>query len=159
MLKRFSNEQLEKLLIHTIGINSVLTEALISGQDEPPFEADTIAGIDLDILVIDPNGKGRQTMREEEPEVRNLDHLCGEWQGGKKKPELLIFKAEPGYMAAWGKKPKDGEAGDCYLINEVNGNLCVSMGLGFVYLSYDGERDVLKIHPGGEYTRTGETKK
>lgn len=155
MLKRFSNEQLEKLLIHTIGINSVLTEALISGQKEPPFEADTIAGIDLDILVVDPKGKGKHTEKED----LNIDHLCGEWQGGNKKPELLIFKAEPGYMAAWGKKPKDGEAGDCYLINKVNGNLCVSMGSGFVYLFYDGESDVLKIHPGGEYTRTGKTKK
>jgi conjugation system TraG family ATPase len=63
------------------------------------------------------------------------------------------------YATDWGEKPKDGEAGDCYLIDKVNGNLCVRMGIGYVYLSYDNDRDVLKIHPGGEYTRTGETKK
>lgn len=55
MLKRFSNEQLEKLLIHTVGINSVLTEVLLSAQEEGEKETEVIGGnAHIDILVIDP---------------------------------------------------------------------------------------------------------
>ena len=55
MLKRFSNGQLERLLIHTVGINSVLTEVLLSAQEESEEETEVIGGnAHIDILVIDP---------------------------------------------------------------------------------------------------------
>lgn len=55
MLKRFSNEQLEKLLLHTVGINSVLTEVLLKPQEESEKETEVIGGnAHIDILVIDP---------------------------------------------------------------------------------------------------------
>lgn len=155
MLKRFSNEQLEKLLLHTVGINSVLTEALISEQNEPPFEAGTIADVNLDILVIDPNGRDRKAKKE----ALNLDPLCGDWKGGKRKPDLLIFKAAPGYMIALGKKPKNDEVGDCFLIHEFRDNLCFNSWDGMIILSYDKEKDTITLYPGGEYTRLEETKK
>lgn len=155
MLKRFSNEQLEKLLLHTAGINSILVDALIHQQDECPFEMDDTAEVNLDIVVIDPNGRGERP----EAEGLNIDHLCGEWQGGKKKPDLLIFKASAGYVAAFGKKPKQGETGDCYLIDRVNGNLCILVENGYVYLSHDTQSDKLTLYPGGEYIRMGEPKK
>ena len=152
MLKRFSNEQLEKLLLHTVGINSILTEALLS-QDEPPFEADTIADVNLDIVVIDPN-RGRA----EQPKIElDLDALCGDWKGGKKKSDLLIFKAAPGYMIALGKKPKNGDVGDCYLIHEFRGNICFNAGDGAVIISYDEKQEAITLFPGGEYKRV-ETK-
>lgn len=65
MLKRFSNEQLEKLLIHTIGINGVLTEALLSQQTEREEETEVIGGgADIDILVIDPTSLLRKEAKE-----------------------------------------------------------------------------------------------
>lgn len=153
MLKRFSNEQLEKLLLHTVGINSILTEVLLSGQDdEPPFEVDEPTDVNIDIFVIDPNGGGERP----EKEALDIDHLCGEWSGGKKKPDLRIFKAAVGYVAAFGKKPKRDETGECFLIDKVNGNLCILIGNGYVYLSYDGENDKLNLYPGGEYSRIEE---
>lgn len=55
MLKRFSNEQLEKLLLHTVGINSVLTEVLLSRQTEREEETEVIGGnAPIDIYVINP---------------------------------------------------------------------------------------------------------
>lgn len=55
MLKRFSNEQLEKLLIHTVGINSVLTEVLLEQAEREDEETEVIGGnAHIDILVIDP---------------------------------------------------------------------------------------------------------
>ncbi|MDH6357039.1 hypothetical protein [Parabacteroides sp. PF5-9] len=64
MLKRFSNEQLEKLLLHTVGINSVLTEVLLE-QAEREKEAEVI-GINahIDILVIDPASLLRKEAKE-----------------------------------------------------------------------------------------------
>lgn len=155
MLKRFSNEQLEKLLLHTVGINSVLTEVLLSEQDEPPFEPDPITDVNLDIVVIDPNGMGKRT----EKEVLNLDPLCGDWKGGKKKPDMQIFKAAPGYLVALGKKPKNDEVGDCWLIHEFRGNVCFDAGDGVVVIFYDKEKATINLYPGGEYTRMEETKK
>ncbi|MDC2215935.1 hypothetical protein KL86DYS2_10109 [uncultured Dysgonomonas sp.] len=65
MLKRFSNGQLEKLLIHTIGINSVLTEALLSQQEESEEETEVIGGnAHIDILVIDPASLLRKEAKE-----------------------------------------------------------------------------------------------
>ena len=65
MLKRFSNEQLEKLLIHTVGINSVLTEVLLSVQEESEEETEVIGGnAHIDIFVIDPVSLLRKEAKE-----------------------------------------------------------------------------------------------
>ena len=65
MLKRFSNEQLEKLLLHTIGINSVLTEALLEQQAEREEETEVIgSNAHIDILVIDPASLLRKEAKE-----------------------------------------------------------------------------------------------
>ena len=157
MFKQFSNEQLAKLTLHTTAINGILLEALLAPQPESPAEADIIGvGMNIDIHVIDPDGES--PFKDDEPETLNIDVLCGDWKGGRKKPDLTIFKAEPGYMAAFGKKPKNGEVGDCYLIDKVNGNLCVRISEGYVYLSHDCETDTLNLFPGGEYTRVSEKK-
>ena len=43
------------MLIHTVGINSVLTEVLLKQQDESEEETEVIGGnAYIDILVIDP---------------------------------------------------------------------------------------------------------
>ena len=65
MLKRFSNEQLEKLLIHTVGINSVLTEVLLKQQEESEEETEVIgSNATIDILVIDPASLLRKEAKE-----------------------------------------------------------------------------------------------
>lgn len=64
MLKRFSNGQLEKLLIHTVGINSVLTEVLLE-QVEREEETEVIgSNANIDILVIDPASLLRKEAKE-----------------------------------------------------------------------------------------------
>ena len=64
MLKRFSNEQLEKLLIHTVGINSVLTEVLLE-EAEREEETEVIgSNANIDILVIDPASLLRKEAKE-----------------------------------------------------------------------------------------------
>lgn len=160
MMKRFSKEQLEKLLIHTVGINSVLTDVLLGWRAESEEETEAGGvGACIDILVTGQGGRCGDSGHPEK-ETPDLDHLCGQWQGGRRKPDLLIFKASPGYMAAWGKKPKNGETGDCYLITDEGGKLRVSTGDGFVYLCYDADTDTLKLHPGGvEYKRAKADKK
>lgn len=148
-----SKEHLTKLVLHTTAVNSILTKALLSASETEP-EADTTGTeVEIDVLVIDPGAMRGEEQQIPAPQALNLDALCGEWKSGRRKADLMIFKAAPGYMAAWGKKPKKDETGDCYLITEVNGNPCVSMGSGFVYLSYDSETDTLNVHPGGEYKR------
>lgn len=153
-----SKEQLTRLVLHTTAVNSILTEALLGASEPESQAAPTVGVAELDVLVIDP-GAMRAGAEQIHAEALNLDALCGDWKGGKRKPDLMIFKAAPGYMAAWGKKPKGDEVGDCYLITEINGNPCVSMGSGFVYLSYDSETDTLNVHPGGQYTRVTTGKK
>lgn len=65
MLKRFSNEQLEKMLIHTVGINSVLTEVLLKQQEESEEETEVIgSNATIDILVIDPASLLRKEAKE-----------------------------------------------------------------------------------------------
>ena len=159
MLNRLSNEQLKKLLLHTVGINSILTEALLSEREDTPFEADTITDVNLDIVVFDPNGRENSREKRTEKEAMNLDHLCGDWKGSKRKQNLLIFKAAPGYMVALGKKPKQDEVGDCYLIHEFRGNACFNAGDGMVVLSHDKENDKITLYPGGEYSRVEESNK
>lgn len=64
MLKRFSNEQLEKLLLHTVGINSVLTEVLLE-EAEREEETEVIgSNANIDILIIDPASLLRKEAKE-----------------------------------------------------------------------------------------------
>lgn len=64
MLKRFSNGQLEKLLLHTVGINSVLTEVLLE-QAEREEEPEVIgSNANIDILVIDSASLLRKEAKE-----------------------------------------------------------------------------------------------
>ena len=104
-----------------------------------------------------PQGKERPKETGKEPEP-DMDALCGDWTGGRKKPALLIFKAAPGYLIAPGKKPKKDETGECYLIHSVDGKLCFNAGKGTVCLAYDAETDTLTLFPGGEYARVPESK-
>ena len=64
MIKRFSNGQLEKLLLHTVGINSVLTEVLLE-EAEREEETEVIgSNANIDILVIDPASLLRKEAKE-----------------------------------------------------------------------------------------------
>jgi hypothetical protein len=159
MFKNLSKEQLSRLVMHTTGINNVLLEAMLSpgGRHESDFDDPPVSEteVGIEILVIDPAKLCGQ--QRPEPKPLNLDALCGTWTGGKKKPELKIFKAEPGYMAAVGKPDKRTGIQDCYLIHEVGGNLRFCSD-EYVYLHHDAETDILRLWPGGEYTRVPEKK-
>lgn len=154
---KLSNEQLTKLALHGAAINAILAEAMLSSGEAPSVYPET--DVEIEVLFA-PTGKDKtEKEKKKKPEPLDLDVLCGDWKGGKKKPDLMIFKGEPGYMAAWGKLPKKGETGNCYLIHEDNGRLCVGMGDGFVFLYYNKETDTITLYPGGEYTRVPPTEK
>lgn len=149
MFSKFNKEQLENLVLYTTGINTILLEALLSSS---PESEDDEQDIELEIFVVE-TGNGTKT------EPLNLDALCGDWKSVCKQPALLIFKAAPGYMIALGKKPKKDETGECYLIHNIEGNLCFNAGKGNVYLAYDEEKDTITLYPGGGYTRIDEPQK
>lgn len=151
MFSKFNKEQLERLALYTTGINTILLEALLSSSPETD---DDEQDIELEIFVVE---RGNETKTAAEP--LNLDALCGDWKSVRKQPALLIFKAAPGYMIALGKKPKKDETGECYLIHNIEGNLCFNAGKGNVYLAYDGEEDTITLYPGGGYLRMDERQK
>lgn len=151
MFSKFNKEQLEKLVLYTTGINTILLEAMLSSS---PETEDGEQDVELEIFVVETGNEAKT-----EPEPLNLDALCGDWKGVRKQPALLIFKAAPGYMIALGKKPKKDETGECYLIRNMEGNLCFNAGKGNVYLAYDGEKDTITLYPGGGYTRIDEPQK
>ena len=151
MFSKFNKEQLEKLVLYTTGINTILLEAMLSSSPEPE---DGEQEVELEIFVVETDNEAKT-----EPEPLNLDALCGDWKSVRKQSALLIFKAPPGYMIALGKKPKKDETGECYLIHNVEGNLCFNAGKGNVYLAYNGEKDTITLYPGGMYTRIDEPQK
>jgi hypothetical protein len=151
MSSKFSKEQLEKLALYTTGINNILLEALLSSPEEPE---DGEPEVELEIFVVETDNEAKT-----EPEPLNLDALCGDWKSVRKQPALLVFKATLGYMIALGKKPKKDETGECYLIRNMEGNLCFNAGKGNVYLAYDREKDTITLYPGGGYTRIDELQK
>lgn len=98
MFSKFNKEQLAKLALYTTGINNILLEALLSPE---PKTEDGQQEIELEILVVETdNGQEKETA------PLNLDALCGDWKSVCKQPDLLIFKATPGYMIALGKSRK-----------------------------------------------------
>lgn len=151
MFSKFNKKQLEKLELYTTGINTILLEAMLSPSPEPE---DGEQEVELEIFVVETGNEAKI-----EPEPLNLDALCGDWKSVRKQPALLIFKTAPGYMIVLGKKPKKDETGECYLISNMEGNLCFNAGKGNVYLAYDGEKDTITLYPGGEYTRIDEPQK
>ncbi len=166
MFSKLSKEQLEKLVLYTTGINAILLEALANSSvphmpemPEAPWELEII-GQDKDMVILIAGVDAIRELNKSrtEPEM-NLDALCGEWAGGKNRPILHIFKAEPGYMAAIGKPDKKTGIQDCDLIRRINGRLEFLSPDGYAYLYYDADRDILKMWPGGEYVRIPESKK
>ena len=138
---------------------NILLEALLNPQSESPEDPKAIeTDVHLEMLVVKPETLQNRQQSQKTPPL-DMDALCGDWKGGRKKPDLLIFKAAPGYMIASGKKPKRGETGECYLIHSIGGNLCYNAGEGTVYLSYEQETDTITLYPGGEYSRVEEAGK
>lgn len=149
MLK-LSNEQLTRLALHTTGITNILVDALLTPPAPESEGAET--EVEIDVFVVGSGAPEPDEEAENEPEALNLDALCGEWTT-RRKCELLIFKAEPGYMVALGKKPKKGETGDCYLLHNGGDCLCFNAGFGTTHLWHDEQTDTITLYPGGKYTR------
>lgn len=149
MYSKLNREQLAKLVLYTSEINHILLDAMFSLLPEQEKRE-----VELEIHVVEMDGN-----RDNEVEPENLDVLCGEWKSAGKKPAMLIFKAAPGYMIVLGKKPKKHEAEECYLIRNMDGNLCFNTGKGIVYLAYDEYKDTISLYPGGGYTRMDEPQK
>lgn len=148
MLK-LSNEKLTKLALYTAGINSILAEAMLeacASDDAGARQVET--DVQVDVFVVEGQGKEDAKGPGYDPAL-----LVGDWKAGKRDPDLMIFKASPGYMVALGKKPKKGATGDCYLLHEQGGSLCFNAGFGTTFLCYDHQADTITLYPGATYER------
>lgn len=146
---KLSNEQLTRLALHTAGINSVLAEAMLEASARTDTGTERVeTDIEVDIFVVDDGEKETAGVPDYDPAL-----LVGDWKAGKRDPDLLIFKASPGYMIALGKKPKKGATDDCYLLHEQDGRLCFNAGFGMTFLYYDREADTITLYPGATYER------
>lgn len=155
----FSREQLAKLTHHTAEINAILAEALLNVlESKVPFEPDGEQEMELEIHIVD-TGCVPEMPAGKTAEEAMLDDLCGSWKGGWKAPDLRIFKTDTGYMAVYGNPKNKKDFPEQYPIGRVNNNLCLQIGIGYVYLSYNPADDKLKLYPGGTYTRLKEEKK
>lgn len=152
----FSREQLAKLSLHTAGINAILAEALLNAQEQDvPFEPDGEQEVELEIHIVE-TGRAPETgqlAQEEKAEKAFMDNLCGEWEGGWRKPYLAIVKTETGYAAIWGKPDFKTGAREQNPIEWRDDSLVFTTGRGLMFLSYDPDNDELVLFPGGNYTR------
>jgi hypothetical protein len=57
MSSKFSKEQLEKLALHTTGINNILLEALLSPSPEEPEDGEREVELEIHVVEIDNKSK------------------------------------------------------------------------------------------------------
>ena len=172
MFKRFSNEQLEKLFIHTVGINSVLTEALLSQQDEePPFEVEDESMEDeFDLESLAPglsfadlyelvNKAPSQTLStcfndsECSQREQDLNRLCGRWVSGNVRCGVEISRAGEHFILTYLKR-NGSPTDERYILVWLDGDiLYYGHQDRMTVLALNTQSDTLMLSPGVDYTR------
>lgn len=142
-------------MLHTAGINSVLTESLLSRQEEASFEAGTIAEANLGIFpaetqCVPPDYIESDRLRREQA----MSILCGRWSSGKRNIEI-------------------SRAGDHFILTHLKRNgsttderhILVWLDRDILYyghenritaLAHNRDNGVLMLSPGVDYTRIPE---
>lgn len=173
MFKRFSNQQLEKLFIHTAGINSVLIEALLSQQDdeEPPFEVEDenienefdleslAPGLSFADLYESVNKAPSQPLAtssndsECSQREQDLNRLCGRWVSGNVRCGVEISRAGEHFILTYLKR-NGSRTDERYILMWLDGDiLYYGHQDRMTVLALNTESDILMISPGVDYTR------
>lgn len=172
MLKRFSNEQLEKLLFHSVGINSILTEVLLLQQDEePPFEVEDenienefdlesfAHGMSFRDLYESANRTQAQPAEtcfndsECSQREQDLNRLCGRWVSGNVRYGVEISRAGEHFILTYLKR-NGSPTDERYILVWLDGDiLYYGHQDRMTVLALNTQSDTLMLSPGVDYTR------
>ena len=89
-----------------------------------------------------------------ETNTDRLEKMRGEWVSVGSKPPFTLLEENGQYMVRVQKKRFNGNSRmETYLIRETEGYLFIETGFA-VMLTYDKEKDRIRLSPGGEYKRS-----
>ena len=89
-----------------------------------------------------------------ETNADRLEKMRGEWVSVGSKPPFTLLEENGQYMVRVQKKRFNGNSRmETYLIRETEGYLFIETGFA-VMLTYDKEKDRIRLSPGGEYKRS-----
>ena len=155
MLKKFSYEQMEKLLHHVVGINSLLTEVLTSPQMDESFESEPIAVENFGIFAEQTKTKPilpEYAKLDLERKNYDLSRLCGRWMTSK-SCGIEISRAGEHFILTYLKRngtPTD----ERYILMWLDGDiLYYGHQDRMTMLALNTQSDTLMISPGVDYTR------
>ncbi|GAA6253718.1 hypothetical protein F050043D4_47530 [Bacteroides thetaiotaomicron] len=170
MLKRFSNQQLEKLLFHSVSINSILTEVLLLQQDKKPLfevEDENIeAELDLDFFAPgmsfrDWSELGNKTQSVEinlndsecNQREKDLHRLCGRWISGNIRCGVEISRVGEHFILTYLKR-NGSPTDERYVLMWLDGDiLYYGHQERITVLALNTQSDILMLSPGVDYTR------
>ena len=94
-----------------------------------------------------------------ETNTDRLRAMRGEWVSVGSKPPFTLIEENGQYMVEVQKKRYDGSSRtETYLIRDTEGYLFIETGFA-VMLTYDKEKDRIRLSPGGEYKRSNQSSK
>ncbi|NDV95771.1 DUF3876 domain-containing protein [Dysgonomonas sp. 521] len=177
MLEKLNNEQLEKLLLHAIGMNRILMKAYLpnigSGEEKALGESFDILmeefdvkdcflsepaplskGVSFSEIAQRPFTSGYAEERRRKEQDMNL--LCGRWMADNVRRGIEISRAGEHYVLTYLKRngrPSD----DRYVLIWMDGDIifygdCVRI----ISVALNTQTDTLMISPGTDYTRQTE---
>ena len=89
-----------------------------------------------------------------ETNTDRLEKMRGEWVSVGSKPPFTLLEENGQYMVRVQKKRFNGNSRmETYRIRETEGYLFIETGFA-VMLTYDKEKDRIRLSPGGEYKRS-----
>ena len=88
-----------------------------------------------------------------ETNAGRLERMRGDWVSVGNKPPFTLTEENGQYMVTVTKKSHSGSTRtETYLVRDTEGYLFIETGLE-VLLTYDKEKDRIRLSPGGEYRR------
>lgn len=170
MLKKLSNQQLEKLLFHSVGINNILTEALLLQQGkELPFEVEdeNIENkLDIEFFATGMRFKDWCELEDKTQSVetslndsmcrqreKDLSHLCGRWMSGNVRCGFEISRVGEHFILTYLKR-NGSRTDERYILMWLDGDiLYYGQQDQVTILALNTQSDILMLSPGVDYTR------
>lgn len=91
-----------------------------------------------------------------ETNADRLEKMCGEWVSTGRKPPFTLWEENGQYHVTVTQRTRGGKPREeTYFVRETDGVLFIETGFA-VMMSYDGEKDRIRLSPGGEYRRKSE---
>lgn len=170
MLKKLSNQQLEKLLFHSVGINNILTEDLLLQQGkELPFEVEdeNIENkLDREFFATGMRFKDWCELEDKTQSVEtslndsvciqrenDLSRLCGRWKSGNVRCGFEISRVGEHFILTYLKR-NGSPTDERYILMWLDGDI---LYYGYqdrlTILALNTQSDILMLSPGVDYTR------